>query len=171
MAMIRAYAPRDALDVDRICVTTGAAGGDATGQFPSDDYLPELYARPYLAYAPELARVLDVDGVGGYVLGVDDTSAFVTWWRQNWRGDPDRMLIPELDEYPAHLHIDLEPRLQGSGWGRRLVEEFCGSVDAPGVHIAMDPANVAARAFYERLGFTELPSSSAAEPRWGLRLR
>jgi RimJ/RimL family protein N-acetyltransferase len=35
----------------------------------------------------------------------------------------------------------------------------------------MDPANVAARAFYERLGFTELPSSSAAEPRWGLRLR
>ncbi len=33
---------------------------------------------------------------------------------------PERMLIPELADYPAHLHIRLLPEFQGQGWGRQL---------------------------------------------------
>ena len=36
--------------------------------------------------------------------------------------NPDRMLIAEVDAYPAHLHIDLLPELQGQGMGRRLID-------------------------------------------------
>jgi ribosomal protein S18 acetylase RimI-like enzyme len=73
---------------------------------------------------------------------------------------PERMLVPGLDGYPAHLHIDLLPAYQGRGHGRRLVERFAaaaGTAGATGVHVAMVTANVRARGFYDRLGFGVLP--------------
>ena len=86
---------------------------------------------------------------------------------------PERMLIAEVDEYPAHLHIDLLPEAQGGGRGRALVETLADALRAagiPGLHLSMDPANTGARAFYDRLGFTELPSSTSDSPLLGMRL-
>ena len=74
------------------------------------------------------------------------------------------MRIAELAEYPAHLHIDLLPELQGQGFGRRLIDTLRAALAArgvPAVHLGMDAANTGARAFYDRLGFHELPSSTA----------
>lgn len=78
---------------------------------------------------------------------------------------PQRMLQDLSDEqlarFPAHLHIDLVPEAQGQGLGRRLVETLRAALadrDAPGVHLGYDPANTKARAFYDRLGFHELPT-------------
>ena len=45
---------------------------------------------------------------------------------------PERLLWPGLGEYPAHLHIDLLPGVQGSGYGRRLIDTFGASVAAAG---------------------------------------
>jgi ribosomal protein S18 acetylase RimI-like enzyme len=197
--MIRSYRPADHDAVSRICLLTAEAGGDATGLYVSDDLMPDVFARPYLAYQPDLAFVVDDEqGVGGYILGVADTAAFTEWFRREWlpaeiegryehtepvvsKDDlirhlgfwPERMLIPELDEYPAHLHIDLLPRLQGAGWGRRLIEALVAALrerGIPGLHLSMDAANTRARAFYDHLGFTELPSSTADAPVLGLRL-
>jgi ribosomal protein S18 acetylase RimI-like enzyme len=74
---------------------------------------------------------------------------------------PERMLVPEIAaRYPAHLHIDLLPEGQRRGLGRRLMNAYLDALrqrGVPGVHLAMDPANTGARAFYDRLGFTELP--------------
>jgi ribosomal protein S18 acetylase RimI-like enzyme len=71
------------------------------------------------------------------------------------------MLVPEIaDRYPAHLHIDLLPSGQRRGLGRRLMNTYLDALrerGVPGVHLTMDPANTGARAFYDRLGFTELP--------------
>ena len=72
------------------------------------------------------------------------------------------MRIAELADYPAHLHIDLLPELQGLGFGRRLIDTLRAALAARGVaavHLGMDAANTGARAFYARLGFHELPSS------------
>ncbi|QAY71012.1 GNAT family N-acetyltransferase [Xylanimonas protaetiae] len=96
-----------------------------------------------------------------------------------WRDGvhPERMLSPGaevLTAYPAHLHIDLLPRAQGQGWGRRLVARLCAELadrGVPGVHLSYDAANTDARAFYDRLGFVELPGSPATVPLLGLPTR
>ena len=73
--------------------------------------------------------------------------------------DPERMLVPEVAGYPAHLHIDLLPEWQGRGQGRALIRRFVAGLAAagvPAVHLGMLSSNVNARAFYDRLGFTEV---------------
>ena len=203
---IRPYREADRDGVIDVCIRTAAGGGDATGVYSDDLLMPEVFALPYLAYAPDLAFVVD-DGGGvrvlGYVLGVADTRAFVDWWRREWTPgfrsrhpspgaptgrapafteeqlleagrDPDRMLIAEVDEYPAHLHIDLLPELQGRGFGRRLVDTLRKALadqGVPAVHLGLDAANTGARAFYDRLGFHELPSSRPDEPLLGIATR
>lgn len=199
--MIRSFRPSDEADVAHVCLLTADVGGDATGLLADDALWADVFALPYIAADPELAFVAeeDADGrVAGYVLGTADTAAFVDWWEEFWSPalteryvrpsaeepgrdalirrlafDPRRMLIPELAAYPAHLHIDLEPALQGRGLGRALIQRFTDALrerGVPGVHLGMDPANVGARAFYARLGFVELASSTPHETRLGLRL-
>ncbi|PFG43184.1 acetyltransferase (GNAT) family protein [Isoptericola jiangsuensis] len=92
--------------------------------------------------------------------------------------DPGRMVRGlrggELETHPAHLHIDLVPDAQGRGLGRRLMDTLLGALaeqGVPGVHLGYDPKNVAARAFYDRLGFSELPSHRAEAPLLGLATR
>lgn len=176
MPTIRPYRPSDREAVYDICVRTADAGGDARGQHLTDDLMGDLFAGPYLHLDPHLAFVLDDGGRAvGYVLGTADTAAFVERYRTRWLpyfaarypddGDemvrlghhPERMIVPELAGYPAHLHIDLLPPYQGRGFGRRLIETFLATVDAPAVHLGMLTANVRARGFYDRLGFTVLP--------------
>jgi ribosomal protein S18 acetylase RimI-like enzyme len=85
---------------------------------------------------------------------------------------PERMLIPQLDDYPAHLHIDLLPEVQGLGLGRRLIETLRASLAARGirgVHLVMDSANTPARAFYDRIGFVELPTDDESVAVLGIR--
>ncbi|MBM7503979.1 GNAT family N-acetyltransferase [Agromyces aurantiacus] len=201
---IRPYHAGDRDAIARICLLTAAGGGDATGVYSDDALMPEVYALPYVDFAPELAFVVDDGGrIGGYVLGVADTAAFIDWWTREWApgfrarhpspgpptahrpayteaqlivdgGDPARMRIPELDRYPAHLHIDLLPEYQGRGLGRRLIDTLRAALaerGVPAVHLGMDPANTRARAFYERLGFHELPSSRVDAPRLGIATR
>ncbi|KQZ08893.1 GCN5 family acetyltransferase [Agromyces sp. Root1464] len=198
---IRPYRAADRDQVARICLLTAAGGGDAAGVYSDDTLMPEVFALPYVEYAPELAFVVaDGDRVLGYVIGVADTAAFVEWWKREWGPAfatrhpspgaptghepdfteaqlieagtaPERMLIAELAEYPAHLHIDLLPELQGRGFGRRLIDTLRDALAAhgvPAVHLGMDAANTGARAFYDRLGFHELPSSRPGSPLLGI---
>lgn len=89
--------------------------------------------------------------------------------------DPQRMVRGfqhgELATHPAHLHIDLVPEAQGHGLGRRLVDTLRAALverGVPGLHLGYDPANTRARAFYDRLGFVELPSHTASAPLLGI---
>ena len=58
---IRRYAGTDHDAVYDICVRTAAAGGDARGQYGSDDLMPDLFAGPYVFLEPESAFVLVSD--------------------------------------------------------------------------------------------------------------
>ena len=179
--MIRAYQPADLDAVYDICVRTADGGRDARGRYSSDRLVGDIFAAPYVTREPELAHVVD-DGTGtavGYILGTADTAAFVRWYRAEWlpartypdppapqdagmvalHRRPERMLVPELAGYPAHLHIDLLPGWQGKGLGRELMAAFLGSLAAAGVpkvHLGVASTNVAARAFYQRMGFHEI---------------
>ena len=46
---------------------------------------------------------------------------------------PERMILPELDAYPAHLHIDLLPPWQRKGYGRGLMGAFLDALHRQGV--------------------------------------
>jgi ribosomal protein S18 acetylase RimI-like enzyme len=189
--VIRPYHAADRAAVAEICILTGDAGGDSRERWPDPDLLPSIFALPYVDHEPELAFVLDDGGTAvGYVLGTADTPAFVKWFREEWLPpltrryplpertvtpldwlvgllhNPERMLVDEVADHPAHLHIDLLPGYQGAGYGRAMMTRFLqalGGMGVPRVHLSMDPSNTRARAFYERLGFTEIPV--AGEPR------
>jgi ribosomal protein S18 acetylase RimI-like enzyme len=197
---IRPYRDDDRDAVYDVCVRTAAAGGDARGTYRSDDLMGDLFAGPYLFLDPALAFVLDDgDRAVGYVLGTADTPSFVRGYRERWiprlagtyplpadppvapddamlalHHSPERMLLPELAGFPAHLHIDLLPAVQGAGHGRALIATFLTALagrGVPAVHLGMVTANTRARGFYDRLGFTEIPVPDAGDVTYlGLRL-
>jgi ribosomal protein S18 acetylase RimI-like enzyme len=189
---LRAYRPADHDAVYDICVRTGAAGEDATPLLRDPPLLGHIYAGPYLELAPELAFVVeDDDGVAGYVLGAADTAEFEDrlerdWWPELRRRYPtfktdsdaalDDLLIALMHSparapadlvaaYPSHLHIDLLPRLQGQGCGRRLIDtlvERLRATGSHGLHLGVAAANTNAQAFYRAVGFTELDDDGVA---------
>ena len=66
--------------------------------------------------------------------------------------------------YPSHLHINLVPRLQSGGHGRRLISRLTDELrrhGSCGVHLGVRPANVRAIGFYRHIGFTQLPGTDA----------
>jgi ribosomal protein S18 acetylase RimI-like enzyme len=82
------------------------------------------------------------------------------------------MLIAELDDFPAHLHIDLLPELQGQGFGRQLMRTVLAELHRrgiPGVHLGVSPTNLPARAFYRKIGFRPLPSDAGDGTLLGIR--
>jgi ribosomal protein S18 acetylase RimI-like enzyme len=184
--LIRPYRPADRAALFDICVRTADAGGDARELYPDHDLMPNIFAAPYAVLEPELAFVVDNgERAVGYILGTADTATFVTRYRAEWLptliarypaplGEPsdptdvmldlmhrpERMLLPELADYPAHLHIDLLPDYQRAGHGRALMTVFLDALrrkGVAGVHLGMVTVNTAARAFYDRLGFHVIP--------------
>jgi GNAT superfamily N-acetyltransferase len=184
-AVIRPYASADLRAVYDICVRTAHNGGDARGIYGTDDLMPDFFAAPYLHFSPSLAFVLDVGARPvGYVIGTADTAAFALRYRREWipwladrysegtgepttrdeamiavHYNPERMVLPEIAAYPAHLHIDLLPGYQRQGYGRALMATMLtalAAAGAGGVHVAMVTANTDARVFYDRLGFHEI---------------
>lgn len=185
-AAVRPYRPEDAEALHEICVRTAHVGKDSRPHYADPDIFPAIFATPYAHLEPALTFVLD-DGGGravGYILGTADTPAFVENFRTKWLPRvanrfpeppspprtpdeaitellyrPERMLVPEVAAYPAHLHIDLLPAWQGQGHGRALMCTFLGALrerEVNAVHLSMLTANTPARAFYDRLGFHEI---------------
>ncbi|MFF3065301.1 GNAT family N-acetyltransferase [Oerskovia sp. NPDC057915] len=132
--------------------------------------------------------VTDDDRVVGYVIGCRDTVAFEEWLEHEWwpplreryplpdpaDTSPDARLVRQIHDrtpapprpwlaepatHPAHLHIDLLPEAQGTGWGRRMIEHLRGLLEdlgIAGLHLGVGAANHGAIAFYSRLGFEPL---------------
>jgi GNAT superfamily N-acetyltransferase len=67
-----------------------------------------------------------------------------------------------LDRFPSRLHVNLVPRMQGRGTGRRLVMALISSLrdhDSRGGAPPGSPLQPAAIGFYRHIGFTE-PSAT-----------
>jgi ribosomal protein S18 acetylase RimI-like enzyme len=171
-----------------VCLKTGDSGQDGEPFYRDDpDALGRIYVGPYLAFEPDLSLILeDGDGICGYALGARDSRAFYTRYENEWRPDlwkrfpeprgdrrhctrleqvyhayhhPDYFCPEPYDAYPSHLHIDLLPRAQGRGLGRRMIGQLTTSLreqGSPGAHLALSERNTRAFGFYQRLGFGEL---------------
>lgn len=189
---IRPYQPADLDALYRVCLQTGRDGGDATPFYRDHKLLGHVHAAPYALFEPSLAFVAeDAAGVGGYVLGALDTRDFEArlerdWWpklraqypepsasvpQDQWTPDqakaynihhPWRTPDELVGRYPSHLHINLVPRLQSGGHGRRLITTLTDALrrkGSRGVHLAVRPSNVRAIGFYRHVGFTQLPAT------------
>ena len=156
-----------------------------------------IYAGPYAKLAPELALVVvDAKGVAGYAVGTISTQDWEDrlerdWWphlrllypdppealRDAWTPDqrrasmihhPTRTPASVVAAYPAHLHMNLLPRAQGSGLGAKLFDEWRGIAMGTGVkaiHVGINRANGRATRFWVKIGFAELSLAGAAKGR------
>jgi GNAT superfamily N-acetyltransferase len=185
MTLIRATEPHDLDALYEVCLRTGAAGEDASSQFENPRLLGEVYVGPYVTLPSGIGLTpVDEEGPAGYALAAVDTRRFeaeceAAWWPRLRSLHPDPGPDPSTaDEeviasiyrphrasdhvvarYPAHLHLDLLPRLQGRGVGRLLIDRLLGELAArglPGVHLDADARNDRAIGFYRHLGFSTL---------------
>lgn len=181
MLTVRPATPADRPAVEAICIATGDNGRDARGLQAHPELLAHLWATPHLIADPTLATIVnDPHGPAGYLVATASTLDFERWCEQHWWpalrqryprqdawGDRDRELVELVHEpevtpaslaatYPAHLHINLMPRVQGGGLGRVLIERLVTQLrerGVPGVHLGVARSNANAIGFYEHLGF------------------
>lgn len=186
--VIRPARSSDEAGAYHVCLKTGNHGEDGEPLYQEDpDALGRIYVGPYLAFELDLGVVLeDEQGICGYALGALDSRAFYDRYEKEWRpklcaripapaGDPagwtrvqqvhqtyhhpDYFCPEPYETYPSHLHIDLLPRAQGRGSGRRMLEQVMDAMaqrGSPGAHLGVSTLNRRAHGFYERLGFREL---------------
>ena len=190
MTMIRPFRADDLDALYDICLATGDHGADATAHYADPRIIGEIYAAPYARFEPGLAFVTEDDeGVGGYIIGTADTRAFearceAEWWPKlrtlhpsprgiapaDWTWDQRRAFqihrpfaVPEavVAAAPAHLHINLLPRLQGQGLGQAMLDTWLWAVGGR-AHLGCDVQNLRAQHFYDAYGFTRLPSEASS---------
>ena len=187
-AIIRDYRAGDEIAAYFVCLKTGNNGDDGEAYYREDpDALGRIYVGPYLRFETQLALVLeDEHGVCGYALGALDSHTFYQRCAKEWlpeiqarfpepTGDPalwtrvqsahflyyhpDHFCPEPYEEFPAHLHIDLLPRVHRQGHGKRMMTELMHRLRAkaaPGVHLGMAGNNGRAYQFYRNLDFKEL---------------
>lgn len=187
-AIIRPYRPADLEDLYRICLLTGDSGQDASAIYQDPRLVGHLYAAPYGVLCPDMAFVVEDDeGVGGYILGALDTRDFearldADWFPklrphyadpigtppEHWSADqrgaylihrPFHASRRVVSPFPSHLHIDLLPRLQGQGLGKRLIDLWLKTAaerGSHGVHLGVSRANERAIRFYLAYGLDQL---------------
>jgi GNAT superfamily N-acetyltransferase len=185
---IRPFRPDDLYALYAISLATGHEGGDASHLYADLNLMGHIYAAPYARLEPQLALVAeDAGGVAGFALGATDTTAWEErlereWWpalrtryalpdeanAEAWTADQRRAVMIHRPtrtpaaialHYPAHLHMNLLPRLQGQGVGTQLLDRWTGlsrERGATAIHVAINRANKGGLAFWTRMGFADI---------------
>ena len=181
---IRKYHITDLSSLYKICLLTANNGGDSTSFLDDPDLVGHLFAAPYAIFEPNLCFILLKDSIPtGYILGTRDSIQFQKECEKKWFPElrkrypipndkdgsiqakfikhlhQDQKVLDGLDNYPAHLHIDILPIAQGKGYGRKLIEIFLNqlkTLNVKGVHLIVSKNNKNAVGFYQQVGFQEL---------------
>ncbi len=180
--LLRPARPADQDALYEVALRTGDGGADGTDLFDDSRILGDVYVGPYLNLEPRLAFTLDIEGPAGYLLAALDTPDFEnrcsrSWWpilRERYpltakRRATDAELVSLIHQpptrpadlvsaYPSHLHIDLLPRVQGQGYGPRMLATMLtvlADAGSSGVHLGVAPGNSRAQRVYRALGFDD----------------
>jgi ribosomal protein S18 acetylase RimI-like enzyme len=165
--------------------------GDPVEAYLEDRHLfCDIFYRYYTDYEMDHSWVsIAGQEVIGFLMGCTDTAAqqrrwlrvilpSTLWWalrgryrlgRRTWRytaglvkATINREFVHcDLEEYPAHLHVNIAEKGRGLGIGRQLMETYLGhlrQLGVPGVHLHTTSLNEAACRLYNRLGFDLLDS-------------
>jgi GNAT superfamily N-acetyltransferase len=117
----------------------------AYNQWLEEKWLPPLRKQYSQPYPQELIR----SNREAWILGSIHAKQFPM----------DMNDVPWLAGYPAHLHIDMLPVLQGKGLGRTLMDTLfteLKNMGVSGIHLGVSAANKGATGFYQKLGFSVL---------------
>ena len=168
---IRPYEAKDRDDVRYICLNSdGPCDADEKGQHflltTYCDYYIECEPHNCFVYADERDRAI------GYVLIAEDFDKFKEVFLRQFKPrladdtaahgyalDSIRLHEQNKEQYPAHLHIDLLPAIQGKGIGTQMMKvALCHLADkkCKGLTLTVWKHNRDAMRFYERLGFVLL---------------
>ena len=189
MVELRPYRADDLEALYEICLLTGDAGQDASPLHNDRKAVGHIYAAPYGVLEPTNVFVAEDDeGVAGYVVGTYDTRAFNArlereWWpalRAHYAqatdltaADRERVAYmhrpgdnpPDIvAQYPAHIHMNLLPRLRGQRVGTGLLQLWIAQArqaGVSGIHLGASPSNAGGIAFWTRSGFTPLRTEAA----------
>ena len=194
MVELRPYRASDLDALYEICLVTGDSGKDASPLHNDRKAIGHLYSAPYGVIEPEQVFVAEDDvGVAGYVVGTHDTDAFAAklelqWWpalRQYYDGvpateltDADRQRIEAIRQphinpadivarYPAHIHMNLLPRLRGQRVGSRLLQMWIAQAreaEVSGIHLGANASNAGGIAFWQAGGF--VPVQTIGRTAW-----
>ncbi len=187
MTILRPARLDDLEQIYGISLVTGDAGKDATPLHRDGKLIGHIYSAPYVSLNPEAAFVAeDEQGVAGYIVGAYDTLAFQALLEREWwpalraaysepQGDPalwdaDQNRIAAIyhpsfapaaviDAFPAHIHMNLLPRLQGQGIGTRLLDLWFATARDAGVkavHLGANANNAGGIRFWSSRGFERL---------------
>jgi GNAT superfamily N-acetyltransferase len=188
MIKLRQFRSGDLDALYAISLATGHEGGDASHLYKDAELMGHIYSAPYAILEPGLVLVaVDGDEVAGFAAGVVDTSLWEDvlerkWWpalrcrypdpgtasSSSWTADerrasaihhPERAPRDVVDTYPAHLHLNLLPRVQGQGVGSMLLQawlELASKHGATAVHVAVNRANLRALRFWRQNSFKDL---------------
>jgi GNAT superfamily N-acetyltransferase len=197
MITIRNFEDAYLHDLYRISLATGHLGGDASHLYADPKLMGHIYSAPYARLEPSLVLIaMDDHGVAGFALGVVDTATWEDrlereWWptlrveyqdpsrlpESGWTPDqrrahmihhPTRAPSEVAMSYPAHLHLNLLPRLQGAGVGSRLLAAWLDLVarrSPPAVHVGVNRHNERAMRFWARAGFSALEPQTSEPSR------
>jgi GNAT superfamily N-acetyltransferase len=189
MVELRPYSPDDLDALYAICLQTGASGADASPLHSDPQLVGHIYAAPYGVLEPQNTFVAEDDqGVAGYIVGTFDTNGFfdrleTEWWPPLRTRYADAHGMTEADQaridtinrphlsppdlvaqYPAHIHMNLLPRLRGQRIGTRLLDIWVDHARAHGVagiHLGASASNKGGIAFWTHGGFRQLREDGA----------
>jgi len=171
-----------------VSLATGHLGADASHLYDDLKMMGHIYSAPYLKLAPDLCFVaVDELGAAGFIVGAIDTLSFERlleddWWpalraaynephedlSANWSADqrrsftihhPERTPVELARTHPAHLHMNLLPRIQGQGIGPKLLKlwfDKARGLGAIAVHMGANSQNTGAIRFWKKRGFKDL---------------
>ncbi|NMA98041.1 MAG: GNAT family N-acetyltransferase [Phyllobacteriaceae bacterium] len=184
MLELRAYRSDDLDALYSICLETGDAGRDATALHNDPKLVGHIYSAPYGVLEPHNVFIAEDDlGVAGYIVGTHDTKRFAESLEAEWWPDlrlfyADSEDMTEADKariatinapsnapsdltiaYPAHIHMNLLPRLRGQRVGTNLLKMWVDQARKAGVrgiHLGANVTNEGGIAFWSKSGFNEL---------------
>ena len=200
--IIRVYRPEDRPAVREISWNTADKGRTVDLYFHDHEAVADILMRYYTDWEPQSLWVAECDGVvAGYLTGCLDTRRCNRVMRRSvgpkavagairrgalWRAETWRLAAAfvgtalfggmpkvDLDEYPAHFHINLRQGFRGQGLGRQLIEQFRRQAQEQGIrgiHLVAWGDNECGRRFFETMGFRLLRQQPLVLPEgWGFQ--
>jgi len=184
---IRRYDPSDKADVCRICADTALYGEPINRFIDDSDLVVDGLLRYYTDFEPESLFVAVADGsVIGYLVGCVDTRRYERIFRYRivpslalkiifhgyilrlwlWKilaalitagVKRSQFLKNIIPVYPAHCHMNMDPRHRRAGVGAQLCATFLDYLRARGVRgVHISSATETGKRFFSKMGFTLL---------------